>query len=60
MNEEKEEMSQHEALRIALSEMHNALDEIAQMPEGDVQYLKTSADAIREAIMVIDEMMREL
>lgn len=60
MEQEREDMSRHEALRIAMSEMSLALDEIAQMPEEDVKYLKTPPEAIQEAMRVIDQLMREM
>lgn len=55
-----EEMSLHEALRLAVSTMYQALDEINQMPEEDRRYLRIPKDSLIEAVRTIDIHMREV
>jgi hypothetical protein len=53
------EMSLHEALRLAVSTMYQALDEIKQMPEGDRKYLRIPEKDLIAAVRIIDAHMRE-
>jgi hypothetical protein len=55
-----EKMSRHEALRIAMSEMSHALNAIDEMDGDAISDLITPPDDIREAMRVIDGLMREI
>jgi hypothetical protein len=56
-----EPMSVHEALRIALSEIHATLDTIEQLdPEEQGSLWISPPEALREAVRIIDSHMRTL
>jgi len=54
---EPEQMSLHEALRVALSEIYATLSEVEQHP-GEEDWWLNPPDALREAARIIDQHMR--
>lgn len=61
MNTDNEQMSLHEALRIAVSEIHATLDTIEQLdPEEQGSLWISPPEALREAARLLDIHMREV
>ncbi len=55
-----EEMTRADALRVAMDELTNAIDEIEQMPEMDRKYLKNDKDVLSDAYNVLWELRKEM
>ena len=53
-------MTRADALRVAMDELTNAMDEIEQMPEMDRKYLKNDKDVLTDAYNVLWELRKEM